>query len=173
MYADGHINGDNLSNYDSINSQGSNNVWYTNWRSSDIHQGTIKQSFLDLSPALFLTSTTFSLLNENAVRNINSLEKDGAYWSKITGKYAKSTAREISNNKFVAEATEGIGKKLFYIGAAQSVYNYVKTPSARTLIRGTADIIVRYAGAFIPGAQIPALIYFGGMFIYDMATSDD
>lgn len=83
----------------------------------------------------------------------------------MTGKLPGSAVRDLEAETFTKAATEAIGKKIFFVGAFYSIY---KDPSASNVGLNVADNIVGAAGIWIPGAQIPALIYFGMRFGYDL-----
>gem|GEM_PF-2659705 len=137
-------------------------------KKANANQGVAQQSSLDPSPAIYLLSTTFSLLNENATMNINVIKETNSWWTKVTGKLPGSAARDLEAETFTKTATDIIGKRLFGIGVAYSIYSIYQDHSLGNIATNVGDNVVGYLGLTVPGAQIPALIYFGVRFGYDM-----
>ncbi len=86
----------------------------------------------------------------------------------MTGKLPGSAARDLEAETFTKAATDAIGKRIFVVGALYSAYSIYKDPSASNIGWNIADNLVGAAGIWIPGAQIPALLYFGARFGYDL-----
>jgi hypothetical protein len=107
-------------------------------------------------------------LNENATRNINAIQETNSWWTKMTGKLPGAAARDLEAETFTKAATDAIGKRIFFVGLAYSAYSISQDHSASNIGWNIADNLVGAAGIWIPGAQIPALIYFGARFGYDM-----
>jgi len=59
-------------------------------------------------------------------------------------------------------------ERIFVAGVVYSVYSIYKDHSAGNIAINVLDNLVGAAGIWIPGTQIPALIYFGGRFAYDL-----
>jgi len=137
-------------------------------KKANANQGVAQQSSLDPSPAIYLLSTTFSLLNENATMNINVIKETNSWWTKVTGKLPGSAARDLEAETFTKTATDIIGKRLFGVGVAYSIYSIYQDHSLGNIATNVGDNVVGYLGLTVPGAQIPALIYFGVRFGYDM-----
>ena len=86
----------------------------------------------------------------------------------MTGKLPGSAARDLEAETFTKTATDIIGKRIFVAGVLYSAYSIYKDHSVGNVAINVLDNVVGAAGIWIPGMQIPALIYFGGRFAYDL-----
>ena len=116
------------------------------------------------SDALYLANTLNSLYDENATRNLRALERDAAGWMR---RVPSSINKAMDANKFTKVITKSVGKKLFGVGLVFSFVDMYQDPSASNVGWNVADGLVGWA-AFVPGLQIPALIYFSARISYDI-----
>lgn len=128
---------------------------YVEGSQSNNSGGTPQFSF-DVGMPIYLTSTLASLLNENAVRNVNAIQKSGAWWKSLTGKLAGKAAKDLASETFTKTLTETIGKRLFLVSVAYSVYSVANDSSWENIVLNAADVAIGAAGVWIPGMQIPA-----------------
>ena len=119
------------------------------------------------SEALYLANTINSLYDETATRNLRALEREAAGWMKVTRRVPGSINKAMDANKFTKVITKSVGKKLYGVGLVFSAVDMYQDPSARNVAWNVADNLVGFA-AFVPGLQIPALIYFTGRISYDI-----
>ncbi|MBW8331046.1 MAG: RHS repeat-associated core domain-containing protein [Prolixibacteraceae bacterium] len=119
------------------------------------------------SAALYWANTVNSLYNENAARNLKALRREASGWMKVARKVPGRINSAIDANKFTGVITKSIGKKLFGVGLVFSAVDVYQDPSASNVGWNVADGLVGWA-AFVPGLQIPALIYFSARISYDI-----
>jgi len=89
----------------------------------------------------------------------------------MTGKLPGSTARDLEAETFTKTATDIVGKRIFVAGVVFSAYSIYKDHSIENIAANVADNVVGYLALTVPGAQIPALIYFAGRFAYELYNS--
>ena len=122
---------------------------------------------INWTPSIYIASTLTTLAEVNASKNIKTLEKSGEYWLKLTGKYAGRTTMALEGEKFTKVLMESASKKLFFVGVAVSVISVANDHSASNIALNILDTTVGVMG-FIPGMQIPVLIYISARIGYDM-----
>jgi hypothetical protein len=119
------------------------------------------------SEALYWANAVNSLYGESTARNLKVLEKEAAGWVKVAGKVPGRINNAIEAEKFTSIFTKSVGKKLYGVGLVFSAVDIFQDPSASNIAWNVTDNLVGLS-AFIPGMQIPAIIYFTARISYDI-----
>lgn len=122
--------------------------------------------------ALYIANTINSLYEENATLNLKALTREAQELKNVRRKVPSHINKAMDANKFTKVITKSVGKKLYGIGLVFSAVDMYEDPSASNIAWNVADGIVGWA-AFVPGLQIPALIYFTGRISYDIYDAYD
>jgi RHS repeat-associated protein len=117
--------------------------------------------------ALYIANTINSLYEENATLNLKALKREAQELKNVRRKVPSHINKAMDANKFTKVITKSVGKKLYGVGLVFSAVDMYQDSSASNIAWNVADGIVGWA-AFVPGLQIPALIYFTGRISYDI-----
>jgi hypothetical protein len=79
----------------------------------------------------------------------------------------KSLKTAIQSEKFIVTLTNSVSRKIVGVAAVTSAVSIYQDPSWNNVAINVLDNAVGIA-AFIPGMQIPALIYFTARISYDL-----
>jgi hypothetical protein len=117
--------------------------------------------------ALYLINTVTSLYNEYAKINLGALEQRATELYKFMNSVPKSLKTAIQSEKFIVTLTNSVSRKIVGVAAVTSAVSIYQDPSWNNVAINVLDNAVGIA-AFIPGMQIPALIYFTARISYDL-----
>jgi RHS repeat-associated protein len=115
----------------------------------------------------YWAGTINTLYGLNVERNLaEDLHKAKAY-KQVTGKVPKSLKASVNYGKAATALTKGVSRRLFGVGFVLSSVDVYQDPSMSNIAWNSADVLMG-AAAFIPGMQIPALIYFTARTAYEV-----
>ncbi|PKP10473.1 MAG: hypothetical protein CVU09_07445 [Bacteroidetes bacterium HGW-Bacteroidetes-4] len=115
----------------------------------------------------YWAGTINTLYGLNAEMNLaEDLHRAKAY-KQVTGKVPKSLKTSVNYGKAATALTKGVSRSLFGVGVVLSSVDVYQDPSMSNIAWNSADVLMG-AAAFIPGMQIPALIYFTARTAYEV-----
>ncbi len=125
-------------------------------------------SLLDMGKiSAYWLGTINTLYGVNVEKNLAENLLRAKEYKHITNTIPKSLRTSINYNKEMMALTKGVSKRLFGVGLVLSVVDVYQDPSMNNFAWNIGDNVVGLV-AFLPGMQIPALIYFTARIGYDI-----
>jgi hypothetical protein len=124
---------------------------------------------LGFGAAAYWGETVNTLYELHESKNLaNNMARAQAYKS-VTGTVPKSMRTAISYGKTMTNVTKMVGRGLFVVGTAITVYDMVSNPTTENFILGSADLVM---GVVSIGCPVVGLVYFTGRIIYDIVSEE-
>jgi RHS repeat-associated protein len=115
----------------------------------------------------YWAGTINTLYGINEEKNLAENLSRAKGYKQVTGRVPKSLRTSVNYGKATTALTKGVSRSLFGVGIVLSSVDVYQDPSVSNIAWNSADVLMG-AAAFIPGMQIPALIYFTARTAYEV-----